>query len=92
MLARESQWYSQIYGYPRNGGMTDQPQVGNTYFFVKDTVDDYFRVSGRPKWVGTVIGTTYDGYRFGDTRDMGYGKYKLFLNEYVPLLIVLIVR
>jgi hypothetical protein len=84
MLARESEWYSPIYGYPRNGRMASEPESGNTYFFVQDSIMDYRGASGRPKWVGTVIGTTYNGDHIGNTEGMGYGKYKLILNEYAP--------
>ena len=84
MLARESEWYSPIYGYPRNGRITSEPESGNTYFFVYDSIMDYRGASGRPKWVGTIIGTTYNGDHIGNTEGMGYGKYKLILNEYAP--------
>jgi len=84
MLARESEWYSPIYGYPRNGRVTSEPESGNTYFFFKEAISDYRGASGRPKWVGTVIGTTYNGDHIGNTEGMGYGKYKLILNEYAP--------
>ncbi len=84
MLARESEWYSPIYGYPRYGRVTSEPESGNTYFFFKEAISDYRGASGRPKWVGTVIGTTYNDDRIGNTEGMGYGKYKFILNEYAP--------